>query len=294
MEEIKIYCKNHTIDEHAFDEITPESAYWIGFLMADGCVLEKSNTVAILLSSKDYNHLEKFKNYVKSNNKITMRSNQTNFYSKYGSCSFHVGNAHIKNTLQKYGILPHKSLTAKIGDERLLFNRDFWRGVVDGNGCITLEKVKAKNSTIKDSYHYPYIQLGGTKNIVENFANYVEKITSTKYHKCIKELASSYHTIHFGGRNAYDVINSIYENPAVCLERKHNIYAEMRRKIQDGLMFCGQIKKLSDKDIITIRNEINIFKRLKRSMEETRNEIAINYGVSERLISDIIYNNYRC
>lgn len=42
----------------AFSVLTPESAYWIGFLMADGCVHDESKVV-LALKNSDKNHIEK-------------------------------------------------------------------------------------------------------------------------------------------------------------------------------------------------------------------------------------------
>ena len=53
------------IDETVFDIVTDESAYWIGFLMADGYIVETkkcSPTLGITLIDKE--HLYKFKNFL--------------------------------------------------------------------------------------------------------------------------------------------------------------------------------------------------------------------------------------
>ena len=45
---------------------TPEKAYWLGFLYADGSVSSKRNDVEISLKGFDIEHLYKFKKFVKS------------------------------------------------------------------------------------------------------------------------------------------------------------------------------------------------------------------------------------
>src|ERR1700676_2904171 len=67
-------------DEKMLDEcdifkqpLNEESAYWIGFLMADGCIKNTRKGYRVInleLTETDLNHIEKFKIFVKSNNKI--------------------------------------------------------------------------------------------------------------------------------------------------------------------------------------------------------------------------------
>ena len=54
----------------AFNIIDENSAYWIGFLCADGTVL-KNNEIRISLNAKDIKHIEKFKNFLDSSNTIS-------------------------------------------------------------------------------------------------------------------------------------------------------------------------------------------------------------------------------
>jgi hypothetical protein len=50
---LPIRCKHD-----CFSTVTPESAYWVGFIMADGCI-HKAN-VRISLAERDGDHLKKF------------------------------------------------------------------------------------------------------------------------------------------------------------------------------------------------------------------------------------------
>lgn len=47
---------------------TPEKAYWLGFLAADGCNYQREHNASIIINinEKDINHLEKFKKFCKT------------------------------------------------------------------------------------------------------------------------------------------------------------------------------------------------------------------------------------
>ncbi len=43
----------YIINSNAFSTLTPESAYWVGFLMADGCISNKGRSIKLQLAEVD-------------------------------------------------------------------------------------------------------------------------------------------------------------------------------------------------------------------------------------------------
>jgi LAGLIDADG DNA endonuclease family protein len=63
-------------DELAFTRSTAESAYWFGFILADGCIYESarhSPNLSVALAEKDLPLLETFQRFLKSNHPMTQR-----------------------------------------------------------------------------------------------------------------------------------------------------------------------------------------------------------------------------
>ena len=59
-----------TLNENAFETLTPESEYWIGFLYADGHILgHRGYAVEVGVHTHDKEHLDKFKHIITSDNK---------------------------------------------------------------------------------------------------------------------------------------------------------------------------------------------------------------------------------
>ena len=64
--------KKYSVNESFFDIIdTEEKAYWLGFIMADGCICTSNssspnNRLSIILNQKDKDHLIKFKKAIDS------------------------------------------------------------------------------------------------------------------------------------------------------------------------------------------------------------------------------------
>ncbi len=124
--------RRYTLDEAAFDTITTESAYWIGLLMADGNIYQHpdsgSLTITLTLHHSDYAHLERFQSFLGSSRPITTNAQ--------GISRVSVTSERLAHALMRYGVVPRKTLTARVvGLEN---NVDFWRGVIDGDGHLRL------------------------------------------------------------------------------------------------------------------------------------------------------------
>jgi len=117
------------VDESAFDRLTEFSAYWVGFLMADGGIV--NNRVCLSLQTRDKGHLRAFKNFLKSAHPI--RKNRG-----VNTWRIIVSSRALVNRLFVLGVTPRKSFTAK-APKILSNNRHFWRGVIDGDGHISVD-----------------------------------------------------------------------------------------------------------------------------------------------------------
>jgi hypothetical protein len=128
--------KVHVMDDNVFDTITESSAYWVGCLMADGCVYvgKRGNPrIELTLAKTDLSHLVKFKGFLKCTNPILPKIVKLDG-KKILQYSLRFSSKKIAGILMRHGVTPRKSLTARVIG--LGYNRDFWRGVMDGDGSI--------------------------------------------------------------------------------------------------------------------------------------------------------------
>jgi hypothetical protein len=127
---------------------TGEKAYWLGFLFADGCILDRYNkktgkpkgmSMELMLKAGDKDHLAKFlialdapldmikDKQVKLNGKV--------FYAN----RILISSTQFCRHLIDKGMTPRKSLTVQFPSEDALpriYLDFFLRGYFDGNGCI--------------------------------------------------------------------------------------------------------------------------------------------------------------
>src|ERR671939_420121 len=124
-----------SLNESAFEAITEESAYWLGFLIADGCITRDKRLpnsqprLKINLAHIDLPQLHKLRNFLDFGGKISI-------CEKY--CSMAVSSRRIVKTLETYGVVARKSQRTA-AHSLLECNRHFWRGVVDGDGGIYIK-----------------------------------------------------------------------------------------------------------------------------------------------------------
>lgn len=121
------------VNDFAFSGPIDEAmAYWIGFMMADGRMLEP-NLVSIIL--KDHEHVHKLRDFLGSTHAIGIIERDGGSKS-YSQLQLH--STQMYNDLCSYGVVPRKSLIA-VPPESLMDDRHFWRGVIDGDGSVTID-----------------------------------------------------------------------------------------------------------------------------------------------------------
>ena len=125
--------------EEIFQQIQDDNtAYWLGFLAADGSI--HNDKLEIGLSAKDKEHLEKFKIFIDYQGKITERNTLcTNNGKYYPSCYITFKNNKVIQDLEQYKIIPDKShqnidFLEYIPEQ---FKISFILGLFDGDGWFT-------------------------------------------------------------------------------------------------------------------------------------------------------------
>ena len=128
--------RQYTLNEHYFDVIdTEDKAYWLGFILADGCVV--NNRLQVTLQYADAGHLDKLRIALGASNTIIRRLSR-NAFGTHMMASLYVFGRSLVAGLAQWGITPRKSLTATAPALSEPLQRHFWRGVMDGDGFVSV------------------------------------------------------------------------------------------------------------------------------------------------------------
>lgn len=214
----------YKINHRSFDRITAESAYWIGFLMADGCVTDRGKkgcSLRLQLSECDRGHIVKFRSFLGADNPIRQwhesESSKRNHYI-HGSpqAILDIYSRPIVLALKGFGVVPRKSVVAKV-DSRLADNADFWRGMVDGDGALFMTG-KPKSM--------PRISLVGSRDVVAKFSDFCRSrgySGSAKPRKCQSGKIWEY---AINGTHAVKICRVLYHHCKIALDRKLKTYRQ--------------------------------------------------------------------
>ena len=204
------YC-SYSVNHSAFDLITEESAYWVGFLMADGCITEAAGghrpQVRLQLQWSDQQHVQLFKEFIQSTSPIKKYQRKLHRTGRtFAYCSFSFTSQRIAERLAQFGVVPRKTKTAKA--IILEGNQHFWRGVIDGDGCLTWSAGK------------PVISLAGSQSLVIQFAEFIRashgfKLTPKNYRSHGQGWA-----IEATCQKACVIVRHLYESCHIALNRK--------------------------------------------------------------------------
>ncbi len=227
------------LDHTCFDQLTPESLYWIGMIFTDGNIGKKESCIELTQHIDDIGHLEKFKKFLGSSRKITVnKEGKPSLYKgrsipkKAGGCGrIRINSKNIHTKLIDLGVTPAKSLTAKPHD-LLKHSKDFWRGCIDGDGGVYNYKLKT-------------MMLCGSLETIFDFIIFCNKEAGVKekYPSPCKSSGFNLFQVHYYGEDCRKILTLLYKDAPVYLDRKYSQAMEIIQGIpgQESLVESPEI-----------------------------------------------------
>lgn len=201
------FKRKYHLNKHFFDKInTEKKAYWLGFIAADGCVIDKKHQLSICLHNRDKSTLERFKKHIKCNHPITDAGQNC--------LRVIITSRHFFEKLGLLGIVPRKTFILEFPKINSEFIPHFIRGYFDGDGCWYIAK---KN--------YNSVEFSITSN-----ATFLEQMQIILMDKCnlsktklkSKKGTEAKTLTYMGNIQCSRIYNYLYQNAKVFMKRKKN------------------------------------------------------------------------
>lgn len=211
----KQHEKYKTVNHNFFKTWSEEMAYIFGYWFADGNIGSRgkhqfNSDFTFSISSKDIDILERFKTIMQSTYPIRHSKKEMNGKTFYCH-SVTIHSKEIYNDIISLGGCERKSLVAKFPTIPEQYVRHFIRGYFDGDGSI-----RYRNNNLK---YYPNANFLGISEFLSSMMNYLPhktKITRGKNAKIYR--------IDYSGENAQKVLQLMYEDSNIYLQRKYDRY----------------------------------------------------------------------
>lgn len=213
--------RTYNLDDVFFSKLNEKSAYWLGFLYADGYVSKTENCIRITLSAKDEDHLLKFKKDIRAESPITYHMNRySEKYPLTKKARISIFSKQIKQDLYNLGCTSSKSLTCTFPNLSKELIPHFIRGYFDGDGSVYLIKPygRMKNPAIACS-------IIGNHEFMKILK---EKLgfNQDKNLRKDKRLSVDIRTLEFAG---FNIVNKFYE----FIYNKSTTYLDRKKKVFD-------------------------------------------------------------
>jgi hypothetical protein len=190
-----------------FSSINPRSAYWLGFLLADGCVTRTQ--VIIVLQSDDAAHLRALLEFLGCEDRPLGVANAGR------AARLCIGSVALARQLTAFGLDPQHKHESVVRHE-LATSRDFWRGVVDGDGSVKVAGPR----------QMPQLQLVGAPTVVSQFATFLGTVSRDGYvpRSFAHSQSQVVRLVSVNGRRAQSAIAALYGGkPRDALARKLSV-----------------------------------------------------------------------
>jgi hypothetical protein len=188
--------KKFGIDEEFFDTWSKNMAYVLGYIYADGNLIDDAYMRGkyISIASTDRDSIDRIRKWLQSEHTVLQKKSP---FSGGKICFvLRIGSHKMYNSLFKLGLHPNKSLTTKFPAIPSKYLSDFIRGYFDGDGCIYFEKRNGQNGT-KIIKRIRTIFTSGSKEFIEKMDDAFKRIgvESGKIYLSKRAYQSVYNTI---------------------------------------------------------------------------------------------------
>ena len=200
------------VNEDYFKKWSPNMAYILGYILADGCIIKGtytgySDSLKFGVQLKDKDILEKIKKELSSEHSISINKNAAHL------C---ITSQKIVDNLKCLGITYRKSLKETVPVVPKEYKKDFIRGIIDGDGGISFDKRR-----------YPTLRLCGGINTLSFVKNYFwkkfqaysiigKRTFSSSANNCL-------HAISYRANTAKKLMLHLYNNASLYLDRKYQL-----------------------------------------------------------------------
>ena len=211
--------KKHKVNSDFFKIWSPEMAYVLGFVGADGNVCHSGRAHSLHIACDDKDIIEKIKITLSYEGPIYQKTRNNGKISY----SLRICDQIIFTDLQKLGITERKSLTFSPPKIPKKLIRHFIRGYFDGDGSVWLRNTPYASKLVVDFYtasqpmsEFIYLKM---KKILKN--SYNGKVRIAVAHQ-----KTPYYRIHLGQKSAFKLFAYMYNDVNLYLERKYKKFIE--------------------------------------------------------------------
>lgn len=234
-------------------------SYLFGLFGTDGNVKRTSDNnhiSSLVLELIDQDIIEKIANILPDCS-ISERTRNTNFKKNYHSYILYCHNKEFLSWCEENNF-PLQDKTNIINIPKEYEEKDFWRGIIDGDGSLGMKTIEEQ----------PFINLTTKSEFLkEAYCDFIYKTTNFRP-KCNRNKRDNIYNITLHGEKAIKILKTIYEDADIYINRKYNTYLSLlswKKKERKGI-----IKKPwsleEEKDLLTLSQEDFIIKYPNRTL----------------------------
>jgi hypothetical protein len=219
--------RKYKFNEDFFETIDSESkAYFLGFIYADGCLINDSVSYRYKLNlkihKKDSHILEQLIKCVDGEMDIW-------YNKKRDMCEISLSGKKMVSDLINKGVLPNKTFTIKYPTIDESLERHFLRGYFDGDGCIRVNTDRRDGSKRGDLRI-----VGGSINMLCKINERMNYLFGTNINKLYGPKNKEYKFIGWAGMSDIEKIyHGFYNKSDLFLSRKKTIFDEVVNLIKN-------------------------------------------------------------
>lgn len=219
--------RKKTYNEDYFEKIdTEEKAYFLGFIAADGCVINDSKNyrykLCLKIHNKDNHILDELVHYIDGKMKIWKHGQRE-------MSEINLSGKKIIKDLESHGITPNKTFNMQYPKIDEKFERHFLRGYFDGDGCIRI-KIDKRDDSIRGDLRV----VSGSIIFLEKMNKRMNSLFGTNINKLYGPKDKDYKFIGWAGMTDVEkVYHGFYDESNLFLNRKKNIFDEVIEKIKN-------------------------------------------------------------